>query len=439
MWFHQENPLPESFPHLNCKMHYFIFIKNQLYCEDLKVYDLAKEFGTPLYVYSKKTILDHFFKIKRAFSSIKPIICYSVKANSNLSILKLLVKHGSGLDIVSGGELYRAKIIGCPPKRIVYASVGKTDEEIKDGVKYGILMFNVESLAELEKIDNIANRLRRKVDIGLRINPDIESKTHEYIVTGKKESKFGMDFHTIESVFINRVNYPNLNIVGLHIHIGSQITQAAPFIKAIKKVLNLLKKLEKKSSLKYFNIGGGLGITYDKEKPQTAKDFARRVIPLLKECGLKIILEPGRFIVGNAGILVTKVLYLKDTPKKRFIIVDAGMNDLIRPALYNAYHRIVPLCRNVKLKRKSLKPADIVGPICETSDFLGKDRFIEARENSYLAVLGCGAYGFTMSSNYNSRRRAAEVLVDGKKVYLIRKRESYKDLVDKEINLLNPR
>ena len=411
-------------------MHYFNFKKNSLYCENIKVSDLADKYGTPLYVYSARTIVEHFLKIKKAFASLNPLICYSVKANSNLSILKLLMDKGSGLDIVSGGELYRAKKVKCPGKRIVYASVGKTDQEIIDAVNYGILLFNIESLPELTRVNQIAAKLNRKVKVALRINPDIEAKTHKYITTGKKETKFGMDVETVRRTILNRGKYPNLNMAGIHIHIGSQITQGTAFVKAIKKVTEcVLREVAKKGvSLEYFDIGGGLGIIYDKEKPQTAQQFASKVVPLLKKTSLKIILEPGRFIVGNAGILVSKVLYVKDTPSKKFIIVDSGMNDLIRPSLYDAYQKIV----SVKGDKKAKKKADIVGPICESGDFLGKGRYLDSKQGDYLAVLGSGAYGFSMSSNYNSRPRPAEILVKGSKSYLIRKREDYKDLLEQE-------
>ncbi|MBU0694830.1 MAG: diaminopimelate decarboxylase [Candidatus Omnitrophica bacterium] len=416
-------------------MHHFKFRRNNLFCENVKIKDLAEKYNTPLYIYSAKTILDHFSKIETAFSAIKPLICYSAKANSNLAILKLLVDRGAGLDIVSGGELYRAKKIKCSPGKVVYASVGKTEQEIAEAINYGIKMFNVESVDELKRINEIAGALRKKVSAAIRINPDIDPKTHKYITTAKLETKFGIDIITARDIFLNRKVYPHLNIAGIHLHIGSQITQSAPFIRAITKIKHFIKGLErKKVNLKYLNIGGGLGIVYDKEKPQTVKDFASRVLPLLKEIGLKVILEPGRFIVGNAGILVAKVIYIKDTPVKKFIIVDAGMNDLIRPSLYDAYHKIIPLEKPSAISHQlsAIKMVDVVGPICETADFLGKSRRINVKQGDCLAVLGAGAYGFSMSSNYNSRPRAAEVLVKNNKSYLIRKRETYRDLVKRE-------
>ena len=413
-------------------MHYFKFKKNNFYCEDLKIKDLVFRFKTPLYIYSARTAREHLAKLKAAFATFKPLICYSVKANSNLSLLKLLVSQGAGLDIVSGGELYRAKKIKCLPKKIVYASVGKTDQEIKDAMNYGILMFNVESIAELMRINSIAKGLKEKICVALRFNPDVEPETHKYITTGKKDTKFGMDYKTIKEIFHNSHKYSSLTIAGLHMHIGSQITQSKPFINAIKKAKKLIKELGSLAkSFKYLNIGGGLGIVYDKEKPQTAKEFSKKISPLLKSINLKIILEPGRFIIGNAGILVTKVIYTKEAHKKKFIIVDAAMNDLLRPSLYNAYHKIVEV-DNIQ-RKSSRNRADVVGPICESGDFLGKDRDLDPKDGKYLAVLGAGAYGFSMSSNYNSRRRPAEVLVRGNRVYLIRKREDFKDLIRGEL------
>lgn len=414
-------------------MHYFKYKRKKLYCENVEVSLLAGEFGTPLYLYSQRTFMEHFEKIKKAFAALDPLICYSVKANSNLAILKALVDNGAGLDIVSGGELYRAEKVKCPPARIVYASVGKTEQEIEQAINYGIFMFNVESTAELVRINKIASKLNKKVDVALRLNPDVELKTHKYITTGKKETKFGMDEDTIWGIFRQEDIFSQVNIIGIHIHIGSQITQAAPFIKAIKKVDGFIKELRKNGiNLKYLNLGGGLGIVYEKENPQTAQSFADKVLPLLKRISLKIILEPGRFIIGSAGILVTKVIYVKNTASNKFIIVDAGMNDLIRPSLYEAYHEIIALNQKPKTKTQRLKKSDVVGPICESGDFLGKDRYLDVKEGDYLAVLGSGAYGFSMSSNYNSRARAAEVLVDGSKVYCIREREKYSDLIKDE-------
>lgn len=412
-------------------MHEFKYVRNNLYCEKLALRDLAVRHGTPLYVYSYHTLVGHLVKLQEAFRPISPLICYSVKANSNLALLKALVDKGAGLDIVSGGELFRAIQAGCPAHKIVYASVGKTDKEIEEALKLGILLFNVESRPELENINRIARGLNKVAGAAIRINPDIEPKTHKFITTGKLTNKFGIDFQSARQILLLRNSFSNIEIKGLHIHIGSQITSPEPFVAAAGKMIKFIGQLNREGvTPEYLNIGGGLGIIYDKETPQTARNFARRVMPLLAKTKLKIIMEPGRFIVGNAGVLVTKILYIKSTPKKKFIIVDAGMNDLIRPALYSAYHQILPLA---KAPARQTEKADIVGPICESGDFLAKDRQMSpVKEGDYLAVMGAGAYGFSMSSNYNSRRRAEEVLVAGDKSFVVRAREDYGDLVRHE-------
>ncbi|MDD5347385.1 MAG: diaminopimelate decarboxylase [Candidatus Omnitrophica bacterium] len=411
-------------------MHEFRFKNNRLYCENVAVEAVARRFGTPLYVYSYRTFVVHFRKLKAAFRAVRPLICYSVKANSNLAILRVLVREGAGLDIVSGGELYRALKAGCPPQRIVYASVGKTDAEIEEAIRRGILFFNVESLPELENINRIAGRLRKKTDVALRINPDVEPKTHRYITTGKLTNKFGIDFRTAKKILMLGQALTHVRIRGIHIHIGSQITIGEPFVEAIKKVVAFIAAMKARGiAVEYLNIGGGLGIIYKNEKPQTAVEFARKVLPVLRKSGLKIIMEPGRFIIGSAAVLVTKVLYIKKTPLKKFVIVDAGMNDLIRPSLYDAHHRIVPLAARSGQSEK----ADVVGPICESGDFFAKARRLpKVREGEYLAVMSAGAYGFSMASNYNSRRRPAEILVRGSSVTVIRRRESFEDLIRNE-------
>jgi diaminopimelate decarboxylase len=357
-----------------------------------------------------------------------------VKANSNLAILKALVDKGAGLDIVSGGELFRTAKVGCPPQKIVYASVGKTDREIEEAIRRRILFFNVESLSELENINCIARRLHKITNVAIRINPDVEPKTHKFITTGKITNKFGIDFQSAYKIFSIRNKFSHLNICGLHIHIGSQITESAPYAAAITKMVRFIAKLKAQGiELEYLNIGGGLGIIYHKETPQTAQRFAQKILPLLRRTKLKIILEPGRFIVGNAGILVTKVLYLKSTPRKRFVIVDAGMNDLIRPAFYEAYHNIIPLWVRSR-KPQAREKVDVVGPICESADLFAKDRRLPpVKEGDYLAIMGAGAYGFSMSSNYNSRPRLEEILVIKDKSFVIRKREAYPDLVHNEL------
>lgn len=410
-------------------MHDFKYLNNHLCCEKVRVEELAEKLGTPLYVYSYHTLTDHFLKLRRAFKPINPLICYSVKANSNLAILRALVEKGAGLDVVSGGELYRALKAGCPAKKIVYASVGKTDNEISEAIRHEILFFNVESPSELENINRIAKRLNRQVNVAIRINPDVEPKTHKYITTGKLTNKFGIDFNSAHQIFLLRKALTHVKISGLHIHIGSQITDSAPYVAAIKKMVAFINRLKKEGIvIKYLNIGGGLGIIYNREEPQTAADFSKKVLPLLKKSKLRIIMEPGRFIVGNAGILVTKVQYIKNTPKKKFVIVDAGMNDLIRPALYGAFHQILPL-RAISQELRAKEKVDIVGPICESGDFFAKDRAMpKLKEGELIAIMSAGAYGFSMSSNYNSRRRAEEVLVSGNKFRVIRKRETYADL-----------
>jgi diaminopimelate decarboxylase len=394
---------------------------------------MAKRFGTPLYIYSRRTLIGHYLKIKRAFRDLNPLICFSVKANSNLGLLKLLANQGAGMDVVSGGELYRALKVGVNPKKIVYAGVGKSHVEIAAAIKAGILIFNAESVAELGLIDRVAGRLKREVNVCLRLNPDIDARTHKFITTGKMTNKFGLDSQTCEDIFLRSCIFSHLRLIGLHIHIGSQITNRQPFVKAIKKALALIKRLrDREVSLEYLNLGGGLGIVYDNETPQTADQFARAVMPLLNRAQLKVILEPGRFIAGNSGILVTRVVYVKKAPNKNFAIVDAGMNDLIRPALYDAYHQILPVVKAKSEKRKMQK-YDVVGPICESADFLAKNRMMSnLQAGDLLAVMSAGAYGFTMSSNYNARPRVAEVLVNRNKLTLVRKRETYQDLIRHE-------
>ncbi|OIO35804.1 MAG: diaminopimelate decarboxylase [Candidatus Omnitrophica bacterium CG1_02_44_16] len=417
-------------------MHDFKYRNNELYCESVRIEDVALKFSTPLYIYSHKTLIGRYLKLKRAFASIDPLICFSVKSSSNLSLLKALADKGAGLDIVSGGELYRAQKIKANPKTIVYASVGKTREEIEAAIRYGILFFNVESLQELGLISEAASVLKKDVRVCVRINPNVDPHTHRYITTGTMETKFGVDFDTARIIFLNKENFKRVHILGLHVHIGSQITQVAPFLAALRRVIDLINALKKMGiRLEWLNIGGGLGIIYKEENPQTAEQFASRIVPLLKKTGLKIILEPGRFIVGPAGILVTRVIYVKDSSLKRFVVVDAGMNDLIRPSLYGAYHEILPVKRTEYGRRNTEygKKSDVVGPICESGDFLAKDRDLPIlAPGTFLACMGAGAYGFSMSSNYNSRRKAAEVLVSGKKFYLIREREKLSDLVRHE-------
>ena len=412
-------------------MHEFRYRGNELYCEGMRVSEIAEKFGTPVYIYSRRTLIDHYQKIRKAFRSINPLVCFSVKANSNLALLKVLANQGAGMDVVSGGELYRSLKAGVNPRKIVYAGVGKSEREIATAIKAGILFFNAESLAEVALIDRVAGRLGKRVDVSLRANPDINPRTHRFITTAKLTNKFGMDIKTCEDIFLRSRIFSHLRLIGLHIHIGSQITNAAPYVSAIKKATVLIERLkQRKVALKYFNIGGGLGIVYHDERPQSAKEFAQAILPLLKVTKLKIILEPGRFIAGNSGILVARVVYIKKTPRKNFAIVDAGMNDLIRPSLYDAYHEILPVERTNQPTDKRTIKYDIVGPICESADFLGKNRALpDLHAQDLLAVMGAGAYGFVMSSNYNSRPRVAEVLVDKSRFTLVRRRETYRDLI----------
>ncbi len=409
-------------------IHDFQYKGNDFYCEQVRIEDIADQVGTPVYVYSYKILTEHLLKLQKAFRKVRPLICFSMKANENLALARALVKLGAGLDIVSGGELFRALAAGCPPSRIVYAGVGKTEREIREAIRAGILLFNVESVPELAVIDTLARRAGKKVKVSLRINPDVAARTHEYVKTAEKESKFGIDFDTARLAFTKKFAYPNVVLAGVHVHIGSQITEPAPFVNAFRKVLIFLAMLEREGHrVRYLNLGGGLGIIYRDEKPQTPKEFARRVVPILRGRSYRVILEPGRFIVGNAGVFVTRVLYVKRTPAKSFAIVDGGMNDLLRPSLYNAYHTV---CAARRREDGRLVKADVVGPICESGDFLARDRLMrEPSPGDVLAILGAGAYGFSMASNYNARPRAAEVLVRGKRFEVIRRRESYRDLV----------
>lgn len=411
-------------------MHDFHFKKGELFCEDAPVSKIAQSIGTPCYIYSYKTLTDHFTKIQQAFAPVNPVICFAMKANDSLSVIKALVDKGAGLDIVSLGELKKARIVKADPQKIVFASVGKTREEIQEAICERILFFNVESLPELERINAIAKELGKVASVAIRINPDVQAPTHDFITTGTLKKKFGIDLKTTRQIFLSRKKYPNANINGVHIHIGSQITSGKPFIGAIKKTIEFINELRSEGvHVEYLDIGGGLGIIYKDEKPQTAQQYADAVLPILKNSGLKIIMEPGRFIVGNAGIFVTKVLYLKDNGFKKFLVVDGGMNDLIRPSLYDAYHEIVPV-RETKAKKIKV---DVVGPICESGDFFAHDRMLPAlKENDLLAVMSAGAYGYVMASNYNVRGRAPEVMVRGNRFEVITKRETFEDLIRNE-------
>ncbi|MEW6600100.1 MAG: diaminopimelate decarboxylase [Nitrospirota bacterium] len=408
-------------------MHDFKYKNSELYVEDVPVRKIAEAVGTPLYIYSHNTFLRHFNAYRDAFDGQPHTICFALKANSNLSILKLLAKNGCGADVVSGGELHLAMTAGIPPGKIVYAGVGKTEHEIAQALKAGILMFNIESSDEMSAINEIAGRLKKKAPIALRVNPDIDPKTHPYISTGLKESKFGIPIEEALEHYKLARKLPNLKILGIHKHIGSQITTIRPFVDALRKVILLAKTLRSNGiAVDYIDMGGGLGIPYNNEHPPHPSELSKAVLPLMKDGNFNLILEPGRSIAGNAGILVTKVLYIKKHPKKEFVIIDGGMNDLIRPSLYNAYHNILPVRKNNRRKVMS----DLVGPICESGDFLAKNRELnKTSRGDLLAVMSAGAYGFTMSSNYNSRPKTAEVLVRGREFFVVRDRETYKDLV----------
>ena len=412
-------------------MQSFTYKKGELYTEDVPVKDIVARYGSPVYIYSAAALLRHLKAYEDAFKSKPHIICFALKANSNAAIIRLFSKHGAGADVVSGGELFRALKADIPAKKIVYAGVGKTEDEIKYALQSRILMFNVESEGELRAIDRVAGEMNMKAPVALRINPDIDPQTHPYISTGLKANKFGIPITKALEHYKLAAGMRNIDVIGIHKHIGSQLTRLSPFVDALKRILILVDKLAKNGiKISHLDIGGGLGITYLDEKPPQPKDIAKKILPLLKKHDITLVMEPGRSLVGNAGILVTKALYLKRGATKNFVVVDAGMNDLMRPSLYDAYHHIQPLLKT----RRDTVTADIVGPICESGDFLAKDRRIPlVNQGEYLAVMSAGAYGFSMSSNYNSRPRAAEVLVSGSSFALIRKRENYEDLMNGEI------
>lgn len=409
-------------------MHDFAYRQGEFYCEDVPLSRIAKECGTPFYVYSHATLVRHFRALDTAFQNVPHIIAFAMKANSNLAILRLMAREGSGADIVSGGELYRALKSGVPPSKIVFAGVGKNREEIRYALKSGILMFNVESSDELRAIDDVAAEMRTKARVALRVNPDVDPKTHPYISTGMKKSKFGISADRALEEFKLASSLKHIDVVGVHKHIGSQLTEIAPFVDALKKVLELVEQLKGRGiNLRYINIGGGLGITYSDETPPEPKDLSAALSPLLRNITCTLIMEPGRVIVGNAGALVTRVLYQKANDVKRFVIVDAAMNDLLRPSLYGAFHDIKPVRETPEAKSVTV---DVVGPVCESGDFLAKDRAMpEVKTGDLLAVMSAGAYGFVMSSNYNSRPRVPEILVRGKEIHVVRERESLADLV----------
>mgnify|MGYP005840954513 CR=1 FL=1 len=409
-------------------MHDFVYKNREMYCEGVPVKAIANRVGTPFYLYSSNTLVNHYRAFSNAFSGVPHLVCFALKANSNSAVLRLLASEGAGADIVSGGELFRALRSGIDPKKIVYAGVGKRRDEIEYGLKTGILMFNVESGEELLAIDKAASEMHARARIALRVNPDIDPKTHAYISTGLKKNKFGIAIEQAIEYYQTAKKLQNIEVAGVHQHIGSQITEVQPFVDAVKRLMDFIANLREIGIvIKYVNIGGGLGITYKDEMPPHPKDLAQAVGPLLNESGCTLIMEPGRAIVGNAGILVTKVLYHKEGGGRRFLVVDAGMNDLIRPSLYEAYHDIRPV---EEAGRGAEGVVDVVGPICESGDFFAKERMLpQVNQGDLLAVMGAGAYGFSMSSNYNSRRRAAEVMVKGNEFFVVRERETYDDLI----------
>ncbi|MBC8200026.1 MAG: diaminopimelate decarboxylase [Desulfobacterales bacterium] len=408
-------------------MHHFQYRGNEMYCEDVPIQIIAQKVGTPFYLYSHATLKRHFSAFNDAFDGINRLVCFSAKANSNIAVLKLFANLGGGLDIVSGGELFRGLKAGILPDRIVYSGVGKSVDEIDYALKTGILMFNVESIEELELINKRASLLNLKAPVAIRVNPNIDSKTHPYISTGLKKNKFGIDYKTVIEGYKLAGRLENIEVIGIDCHIGSQIIEAQPFEDALKSIKRLIDELKDLGiEIRYLDMGGGLGITYDDESPPHPGEYARPIVNALESSHLQLILEPGRVIVGNAGILVTRVLYRKSGRGKEFIVTDAGMNDLMRPTLYNAFHAIKPV---VKTKER-LITADIVGPICESGDFLAVNREIsDVKNGDFLAVMSAGAYGFTMSSNYCSRLRIPEVMVKDDLFYVVRARQEYEDLI----------
>jgi diaminopimelate decarboxylase len=406
----------------------FSYKNGVLHAEGLSVDRLAAAHGTPLYVYSLSHVLENYRRLTAAFAGTDHLVCFSMKANANLGLLAALAKAGCGFDIVSGGELHRVLAAGADPKKVIFAGVGKTDAEIAYALKQGIYMFNIESWPEAEAINRVAGKLGKRVKVDFRINPDVQAGAHKKISTAHKASKFGLPYHETLTLFKKAKALKQLDVTGIHLHIGSQITELAPFVAAAKRALDLVAQLRKAGhSVKTLNMGGGLGIDYQGEDFKSPEQYAKALLPLFKGSGLKLLFEPGRYFVGNAGILVTEVVYVKETRWKDFVIVDAAMNDLIRPSLYEAYHGIVPVKQAAGRK---VKVVDVVGPICESGDFLAQDRKLPLpKKGERLAVLSAGAYGMVMASNYNQRGRAAEVLVQGKQAWVTRRRESWDDLL----------
>jgi len=408
-------------------MNYFDYRNGRLLAEDVAVSEIAERVGTPVYVYSARTLRRHFRVIRDAFEGTDTIICFAMKALSNLSILKLFSDLGAGFDIVSAGELRRCLKAGADPGKIVFSGVGKTDSEIETALNANILMINLESRPELHRVSEVARRLQRIARVSLRVNPDLDPGTHPHISTGHRDSKFGIPLSQVREYYAEARSLPNLELAGLSTHIGSQITDTSPFVEAAQKVAAIVRDLRADGiALNYLDLGGGLGIPYQEEPPEPA-EYAAAMLGPLRELGVKIIIEPGRVLVGNAGILVTRVIYVKETDVKRFVVVDGAMNDLIRPVLYEAYHEIRPVQQRA---HSPLHTADVVGPVCESGDFFARERELpDVQAGELLAVMSAGAYGFVMASNYNSRPRAPEVIVDGARFHVVRERENFEDLV----------
>jgi diaminopimelate decarboxylase len=424
-------------------MDYFNYKNSTLFAEDVSVERIAEQAGTPVYIYSKATFKDHLLKIQQSYSRLDTMICYSVKACGNINILKFMAEAGSGFDIVSGGELYRVLQAGGDPSQTVFAGVGKTDAEILQALAADIGYFNIESEAELDNLIRLAGQQGKRPKVALRVNPDVDYKTHAFTTTGKKETKFGVDIERAIKVFADYGSNSAVNLCAIHVHLGSGGKKIDPYVVAVEKILPLIDKLRSQGhTIEALDLGGGYGADYESDSVPSAAEYAAGIVPLLKDKNIKLILEPGKSICANAGIMLTRVLYIKHGGSKKFVIVDAGMNDLIRPSLYDAFHFIwpakvneefVPQKRNKDLQIDGSEIVDIVGPICEGSDFFAKDRALPpTKRGDLLSVFTAGAYGFTMSSNYNARGRAAEVLVDGKNFSVIRKRETYEDLIKPE-------
>ncbi len=407
-------------------MDHFHYRDGRLCAEDVDLTTIAEQVGTPCYVYSRATFERHWRAFDAVFADHEHLICYAVKANSNLAVLNLLARLGSGFDIVSGGELARVQAAGGDPGKVVFSGVGKQEWEMRRALEAGIRCFNVESEAELETLNRVAGDMGRRAPISLRVNPDVDAQTHPYISTGLKENKFGIDIDVVEAVYRRAAAMDNIEVLGVDCHIGSQLCEVAPFVDALDRLLALIDRLAAQGiQLRHVDVGGGLGISYNGELPPSPADYAEAILAPLRERGLEIVMEPGRAIAGNAGVLLTRVTYLKPGADKHFAIVDAAMNDLMRPALYQAWQAIVPV---VPHSGGETRVYDVVGPVCETGDFLGKDRELAIEAGDLLAVRSAGAYGFTMSSNYNTRARAAEVMVDGGEVHVVRQRERLEDL-----------